>query len=57
MGSIEMICEGALLRVVFGTAFRTWMCSIVAAAVLVCACGPGGRRCGLMCVMCVWYLR
>ena len=23
-------------------------------AVLVCACGPGGRRCGLMCV---WYLR
>ena len=23
-------------------------------AVLVCACGPGGRRCGLMCV---WYIR
>ena len=23
-------------------------------AVLVCACGPGGRWCGLMCV---WYLR
>ena len=33
---------------------RAGMTGDAVGAVLVCACGPGGRRCGLMCV---WYLR